>query len=40
VSSVVRKLGGRVEAANRPEGGAVVTLTLPLSMIGLSDREA
>ena len=39
VSSVVRKLGGRVEAANRVEGGAIVTLTLPLSMIGVSDRE-
>jgi two-component system sensor histidine kinase RegB len=39
VSSVVRKLGGRVEAENRIEGGAAVTLTLPLSMIGVSDRE-
>jgi len=38
-SSVVRKLGGRVEAINRVEGGATVTLTLPLSMIGFSDRD-
>ncbi|MET4896056.1 ATP-binding protein [Sphingomonadaceae bacterium jetA1] len=38
VSSVIRKLGGRVEALNRPEGGALVTLTLPLNMIGISDR--
>lgn len=39
VSSVVRKLGGRIEAKNRPEGGATVTLTLPLGMIGMTDRK-
>ena len=31
VFNVVRKLGGRVAAANRPDGGAMVTLALPLS---------
>jgi two-component system sensor histidine kinase RegB len=34
--NVVRKLGGRAEAANRTGGGAVVTLTLPLSTIGMT----
>ena len=29
--NVVRKLGGTVSARNRPDGGAVVTSTLPLS---------
>ena len=29
VVNVLRKLGGRVSAANRPEGGARVTLVLP-----------
>ena len=31
VVNVLRKLGGSVAARNRPEGGATVTLTLPLS---------
>jgi two-component system sensor histidine kinase RegB len=35
VSNLVRKLGGRIEAANRTEGGgAVVTLFLPFDVIG------
>lgn len=33
VVNVVRKLGGTVTAANRRRGGAVVTLTLPLSRL-------
>jgi two-component system sensor histidine kinase RegB len=35
VVNVVRKLGGTVTARNRPEGGATVTLTLPLSALAL-----
>jgi two-component system sensor histidine kinase RegB len=35
VVNVVRKLGGSVSAANRPAGGAVVTLRLPLSPLTL-----
>ncbi len=34
VINVIRKMGGRVSAENGPAGGAVVTLTLPLSAIG------
>jgi two-component system sensor histidine kinase RegB len=36
VVNVVRKLGGTVSAHNRPDGGAVVTIELPLEtlMIG------
>lgn len=30
-ANVVRRLGGRLEASNRPEGGAGVTLALPLA---------
>jgi two-component system sensor histidine kinase RegB len=37
VVNVIRTLGGVVTAANRPEGGAVVTLRLPLSAITLED---
>ncbi|KAA0972699.1 HAMP domain-containing histidine kinase [Aureimonas fodinaquatilis] len=33
VVNVLRKLGGSVTAANRPEGGAIVTLTLPLAAL-------
>lgn len=37
-SNVVRKLGGRVDAANHPFGrGATVTLTLPLATIGANE---
>ena len=37
VVNVARTLGGSVTARNRPEGGAVVTLTLPLAAITLDD---
>lgn len=33
VVNVLRKLGGAATAANRPEGGALVTLTLPLATL-------
>jgi two-component system sensor histidine kinase RegB len=33
VMNVVRKLGGTVTAANAAEGGAIVTLTLPLAAL-------
>jgi two-component system sensor histidine kinase RegB len=39
VVNVARTLGGTVAARNRPEGGAEVTLTLPLSAITLEDRH-
>jgi two-component system sensor histidine kinase RegB len=35
VVNVVRKLGGQVTAENRPEGGACVTLRLPLSALAI-----
>jgi two-component system sensor histidine kinase RegB len=35
VSNVARTLHGSVSAHNRPEGGAIVTLTLPLGSITL-----
>ena len=37
--NVVRKLGGAVTAVNRDEGGAQVTLTLPLSSIELEEER-
>jgi two-component system sensor histidine kinase RegB len=37
VSNVARTLHGTVSAHNRPEGGAVVTLTLPLESITLDE---
>jgi two-component system sensor histidine kinase RegB len=37
VSNVARTLRGSVAAQNRPEGGAVVTLKLPLQAIALKD---
>jgi len=37
VVNVMRKLGGRVEVANRPGGGADVTLILPLATIGMKE---
>ena len=33
VTNVVRKLGGTVAAANRPGGGAIVSLSLPLEAL-------
>jgi two-component system, sensor histidine kinase RegB len=39
VVNVARTLGGAVAAANRPEGGARVTLTLPLSAIALGKES-
>ena len=33
VVNVVRKFGGTVSARNRPEGGATVTVELPLSAV-------
>ena len=38
VSNVARNLRGSVVARNRPEGGAIVTLTLPLLSIALDER--
>jgi two-component system sensor histidine kinase RegB len=37
VANVARTLGGSVVAQNRPEGGAMVTLTLPLSALMLEE---
>jgi len=39
VVNVVRKLGGRVTAENAPEGGAIVTLYLPLAMLTIEDED-
>jgi two-component system sensor histidine kinase RegB len=39
VANVARTLGGSVVAQNRPEGGAMVTLTLPLSALTLEDDD-
>ena len=38
VVNVARTVGGRVAAANRPEGGAIVTITLPLAAIVLEEE--
>jgi two-component system sensor histidine kinase RegB len=40
VANVARTLGGSVVARNRREGGAVVTLTLPLEAITLEEESA
>jgi len=38
VVNVLRHLGGSVSVENRPEGGAVVTMGLPLSILTVGDR--
>lgn len=40
VVNVARTLGGSVAARNRPEGGAVVAITLPLAAVALEEDEA
>ena len=40
VVNVLRKLGGRVRAENLEGGGALVTLTLPLSALAIDSDEA
>jgi len=40
VVNVMRKLGGTVSAANRAEGGAAVTLTLPLAALAIEPKDA
>jgi len=39
VVNVSRTLGGTVSASNRPEGGALVRLTLPLAAVALAERD-
>jgi len=39
VFNIIRKLGGTVAARNRPQGGATVTLTLPLSALAIGDQH-
>lgn len=39
VTNVMRKLGGRVTARNRPEGGALVCLELPIAALALGREE-
>lgn len=39
VFNVARKLGGRVDASNGADGGAMVQLRLPLSTVALEDEE-
>jgi two-component system sensor histidine kinase RegB len=37
--NVMRKLGGRVTAENAPQGGAVVTLYLPLASLAIEEED-
>jgi two-component system, sensor histidine kinase RegB len=37
--NVARTLGGRLQAENRPQGGAMVTVTLPLAAIAIEDPD-
>jgi two-component system sensor histidine kinase RegB len=39
VVNVARTLGGSVQARNKPEGGALLTINLPLAALVLSDDE-
>ena len=37
--NVARTLGGRVAVHNRPEGGAIVVITLPLAAVVLEEED-
>ena len=39
VMNVLRTLGGNLRASNSPEGGALVTLSLPLSVVALEQEK-
>lgn len=39
VVNVARKLGGRVDASNGAEGGAMIQLRLPLATLGMEDED-
>src|SRR3546814_6133003 len=39
VVNVVRKFGGRVSARNHPDGGAEVTLQLPMASLSIEDQH-
>jgi len=39
VVNVVRKLGGRVDASNGADGGAMVQLRLPLDTLAMEEEE-
>ena len=39
VVNVVRKLGGRVQASNTPEGGALVSISLPLAALAIEEDD-
>lgn len=39
VVNVIRKLGGTVSAHNRPDGGATVTVELPLAAVRFSEKD-
>jgi two-component system sensor histidine kinase RegB len=39
VVNVIRKLGGTVAARNREEGGAIVTIELPLAALKYAGHE-
>lgn len=39
VVNVIRKLSGKVEVANRPEGGAMVRMTIPLSALAYTSER-
>ncbi|HEY1137567.1 MAG TPA: ATP-binding protein [Xanthomonadaceae bacterium] len=38
-ANVARTLGGRLSARNRPQGGAIVTMTLPMSAIAIEVHD-
>jgi two-component system sensor histidine kinase RegB len=39
VVNVARTLGGRVAVRNRPEGGAIVSIALPLAAVVLEEED-